>query len=151
MLDVQNKTKQKPMTPLYTLDKHTCDTNGNFNCQPFLENESVLSQPFHHLSCLLETCRGLLENGGSELQLRAEKECVISKVLQSSYQLYGQNLAFADIELDLEITCPLELGIQKLPGKAGEMWGAETPPQRLPGNATGIDISETVLHTFKAK
>lgn len=51
---------------------------------------------------------GKLENGGSELLVRAEKGSVMSKVLQSLHQLYGYSLAFADIEVDLEITCPPE-------------------------------------------
>lgn len=51
---------------------------------------------------------GKLENGGSELLVRAEKGSVMSKGLQSLHQLYGYSLAFADIEVDLEITCPPE-------------------------------------------
>lgn len=51
---------------------------------------------------------GKLENGSSELLVRAEKGGVMSKVLQSLHQLYGYSLAFADIEVDLEITCPPE-------------------------------------------
>ena len=90
--------------------------------------------------------------GVSELLVRAEKGSVMSKVLQSLHQLYGYSLAFADIEVDLEITCPPEWDTKELPGKAGEVPGAEqTEPQYLTGNAKGIYIRHTVLHTFKAK
>lgn len=66
---------------------------------------------------------GLLEDGGSKLLFRTEKGGTVSQILQSRQQLYGQNLAPADMGVDLEITYSPELGTQKFPGKAGKMQG----------------------------
>lgn len=88
-----------------------------------LSSKIISVEPFCHISCLPERGPGLLEDGGNKLLFRAEKGGVVSEVLQSRQQLYGQSLAPADMGVDLQITWFPELDIQKLPGKAGKMQG----------------------------